>query len=285
MTFLRSIALAGLSIMPISPALAALPTTKVAYGVDSNVDSLYTIDLNTGVITIIGPLGPSPTRYTTPISLAIRRSDGAMFAANNSPDMDRGISRLDPATGRATMAVPYNGVIQSIAFDARGRLIAQLQTTGRLVVVDLDTKQMQPYGSLDLYILGSLATDPTDGQLYAISPFSSSVDRLFRISADGFQTSTVNVSFSPPHGGGPIAFDASGALFHIASGGLTRIDPATGLPLTQPIAITFPFLPQGFAIWEPTVSVVPTLSTIGLVALVMALFGAASLSRRSVDKA
>ena len=263
------------------PTAFAYTKAQVAYGVDSNVDSLYTIDVRTGVITIVGPLGSGPERYTTPTSLAIRPSDGAMFASNNSPDMDRGISRLDPATGKATIVVPYDGAIQSIAFDARGQIIAQLQITGRLAVIDLETATVQQFGSYDLPILDSLATNPTNGQLYGLSSVTSSVEHLVQISSTGEITSTVDVMYSPPNGGGPIAFDSSGILHYIVSGGLFQLDPATGKYISERIPITFPYLPQGFAFSVSAQKSVPTLSNAGVLVLLLLLCATAFLSRQA----
>ncbi len=272
----------------ISAPIGAVTNQQVAYGVDSNVDSLYTIDVDSGAITIVGSLGSRPDDYTTPIALAVRRSDGAMFVANNSPDVDRGISRIDPKTGRATLVAPYGSPFFGMTFGAQDQLIVQLQSSDRLAVVDLDTGDVQTFGSLELPIMYSLATNPIDGEMYGLSQFFSPgelpVEQLHHISASGNLTSTISLSTGPGQSA-TLAFDSSGALYVIASGGLPpggflyQVDPATGARLSPRIEITFPYVPQGFAFAAPVRKAVPVFSPIGLLLLIFGLWGPVVLMR------
>lgn len=247
---------------------------QIAYGVDSNVDSLYTIDLQSGAITIVGPLGSDPSRYTTPIALGVRRSDGAFFVANNSPEGDRGISRVDPTTGRATLVVPSDQAFYGLTFDASDRLVVQLQS-GTLAYADLNTRQLLPFGGADLPILYSMATNPIDGKMYGLSRGSSATP-LHQISPSGSIASTVDIPLGFSYDISTMAFDASGTMHLISSAvqperGLYEVDPETGVLLSDRIAITFPYIPQGFAFGLPVRQSVPALSLAGVLLLVVAL--------------
>jgi DNA-binding beta-propeller fold protein YncE len=255
---------------------------SAAYGVDSDVDSLYTIDVDSGASTFIGPLGSDSDHYTTPISLAIRQSDGAIFVANNSPDADRGISRLDPKTGRAILVVPSESPFYGITFNASDQLVVQLQLSdGRLTIVDLNTGQLQPLGGSDVPILYSLATNPIDGAIYGLSATSTML-KLLRFDDFGNVSSTVSVAIStPPYDIGTMAFDSSGTLHLFASGALYKIDPATGRSLSAPIAIPLPYEPQGFAFAPVVGQDVPTLSPMAGLLLISAVLAVGALRSRT----
>jgi len=240
---------------------------RYGYGVDSNVDALYRLNLDSGEISIIGTLGSEPGRYSTPIALAIRGNDGAIFAGNNSPEVDRGISRVDPSTGKATLVVPFDDLIYSMTFDARDRLIVQFQS-GRLGVVDLVTHEVRLFGG-DLPILNALAVNPVDGEFYGLSLATFTLEHLHHISEAGTIVATADIPFSPPNGSGTMAFDPAGNLYVVVSGGLFTVDPTTGQRLSDRIPITFPYLPQGFAIGGMNPRAVPTLSAHGGLVLFM----------------
>ena len=173
------------------------------FGVGSVGDSLFTIDRNTGVTTQVGTLDPNagtngscPNNFATPITMAVRPSDGTIFVKNNS--------RLDPCP------------------DSSGTL------TIELVTVDPDTGEATSFGdnTLGTSTSGGLAIDPTDPneQLYQVSSVLETVDISGSV-VTRTQIATIGVSCANAD------FDASGTLFCSTLGGkLYQINKVTGFP-------------------------------------------------------
>jgi hypothetical protein len=260
-------------------AQVELRSFDFAYSVDSGTDALNRINLHTGEVRVIGALHPDPGRYTTPIRLARRRSDGALFAVNNSPLSDRGISRVDPSTGRATLVVPSPHIFQAIAFDGQDRLLGQYQHSARLVYVDLETGEVsEQFGSLPL--LNGLAWNPIDGELYA--PSAGGTSELYRIGAEGAIVERVNVAPTLPNSHFRLAISDAG-VFWAVDQQLFQLDPATGRRVTDPVTLTFPYIPQGMVIVTVTQRSIPALSTwsgaLGILAFCLAVL----ITRRSAQ--
>lgn len=177
-------------------------------GVDASTDSLYTIDLDTGVATKIGPLHPSESRYTTPVSMAIRPSDDMVFVINNSPVGDGGLSTLNTSTGRATLVGDTRA--GSLSFDKFDNLFGIVND--RLAKVDPATGET---GSLDgdkLPRLYGLDYNWDDGYLYGIAGRTNGKSSLLKISTAGKIVETMDLDQSISSVPGSLVFDATGQL-------------------------------------------------------------------------
>ena len=203
---------------------------EVVYGVDSSTDSLYTLDLVTGDTTIIGPLHPDSARYTTPVSMAVRPSDGMIFVNNNSPAIDVGLSTVDPITGLATsIGGPF--IFGSLAFDLSDNLYAA-DAGLALATIDQTTGASTPIGGTPLPRLFGLDFRPADGLLYGITGFLGAYDLLVIDPTTGALLDTRSLSvLLGGSAAGSLLFDSSGILHGTVISGidnLYEIDPATG---------------------------------------------------------
>lgn len=139
------------------------------YSVGSTTDRIYLVDLDSGAVQDLGPIHPDSSRYTTPIGVAVRPSDGAIFIANNSPSEDAGISRYYGPGILPEVVVPrakIGSTISSIFFLPDDRLIASY---GEVKEIDLDT------GDVTLFI-GHSAPDvynPFDKSYYRFEYYFS----------------------------------------------------------------------------------------------------------------
>ncbi len=220
---------------------------EIVFGVDSSQDALYTVDLVTGAATLIGPLHASSSRYTTPIAMAVRPSDGAIFVNNNSPFGDNGLSSVDPSTGLATfIGGPF--IDAALAFDLSGNLYAA--DNGRLATISQTTGSPTPLGGPLLPRLFGLDFNPADGLLYGLTTPApaSPVDLLQIDPATGALLSTITLSVTSVPG--TLLFDSSGTLHGVTLGGpnnLFEINPATGA-VSNFRTVTIGFLPQGMGL-------------------------------------
>lgn len=169
----------GLDIAP-RPLSPPRPQGAVL-GIDASTDSLYTIDLDTGVATKIGPLHPDSDRYTTPVSMAIRPSDDAVFVINNSPVGDGGLSTLDTSTGRATLV--GNTRADSLAFDKFDNLYGVVGN--KLAKVDPGSGETGDLGGDELPVLYGMDYNWDDGHLYGITGDTGGAATLLKISTGG----------------------------------------------------------------------------------------------------
>jgi hypothetical protein len=210
-------------------------SAEVVWGVDSNADSLYRLDLVTGDATIIGPLHPDPTRYTTPVAMAVRPSDGVIFVNNNSPEQDNGLATVDPDTGLATL-IGGSYIDGALAFDDSDNLYAA-DATGALAIIDQTTGDPTPLGGPVLSRLFGLDFNRADGLLYGITtapPGARVVEPVLLVidPSDGALLDTRPLD--TPLGGsapGTLLFDSSGTLHGTVNDfaqALYEIDPATG---------------------------------------------------------
>jgi hypothetical protein len=214
----------------LSIVATAADRAEVVYGVDSNDDSLYTLDLSTGTTTIIGPLHGDPARYTTPVAMAVRPSDGQIFVWNNSPAGDGGLSIVDPATGGATL---LGGPVirQAVAFDGNARLRAI--SGGALITINQSTGAAMGGVGAGLPVVHGLDFNPNDGFLYGIDP-NPAAPQIYRIDpCRGTLVATIGLSMALTGSAtGSLLFDSSGTLHGTTNGAvdnLFEIDPATGV--------------------------------------------------------
>ena len=226
----------------------ASPEWDVLYGVNAADDSLSTIDLETGEITLVGPLDPDPDIFVTPVAMAVRPSDGEIFVWNNS---DRSsvtgvLLTVDPTTGIATHVdptTPNQGTLQSLAFDPDGRLFG---VDSALYEVDVSTGEKIYIGRPGLRIGG--ADFDADGILYGVE-LSRYSDRLVIIDTDTAEATVVakldqNIGII-----GSIMFTPDGTLIGTGFAGpfgniFFDIDPADGM-VSNIQSFSGGFSPQG----------------------------------------
>lgn len=207
---------------------ASAALAEQMYGVDASTDSLYIIETDTGaVVTVIGPLHPDPSRFTTPVAMAVRPSDGAIFVDNNTPSMDNGLARVDPATGLATfVGGPITG---GLAFDNAGNLYTG--GSGGLQLVNTTTGAQTPVGGPSLPTLYGLDFNSTDGLLYGITSSSpGAIPDLLKIDpVTGALVTTIALSTAISGVPGTLVFESSGKLVGSSTGGdLFDINTTTG---------------------------------------------------------
>jgi hypothetical protein len=151
-------------------ASAALVGTQsfTIFGVDAMNAGLNRIDFSSGDSTLIGPLDPKRVaknrgnRVTTPIAMAIRPSDGAIFVWNNIGTTQEG--RPDPSSGGLYLVDPATG---------EGRRVGGQGQTGAL--------SFGPDGTL--YKVGDLLSrlDVTTGNETPIGPTMDEQGRMVRV--------------------------------------------------------------------------------------------------------
>lgn len=206
------------------------------YGVSSLGDALSILDPQTGETTLIGPLDPDPKIFVTPIAMAVRSCDGAIFVWNNSNAGDEPNSvvpngRLlivDPCTGLGTpvnAGLEPQGQLAALAFHPDGRLFG---TGSSLVEIDPTSGVVTPIGTIGTTIAGA-DFHPVTGVLYGAELGGSK--RFGTINIDTGEFTEIGTLDGTLAVIGTITFDPSGdKLYGTASydtGELFEIDPAT----------------------------------------------------------
>jgi hypothetical protein len=199
------------------------------YGVESGSDALWIVDVDTGHRTLVGPLDPDPARFTTPVSMATRPSDGEIFVINNTYP-DEGLATVDWATGLATRigGDPMNG----LAFDAAGTLYSQVALSfgsihrGPIGTVDPATGSITSLGGPDLRRLFGLAFDDVEGNLMGVT-YAYDLLTLDPTTGEVLETTPLLGDFRGVPG--TLVFDFAGRLIGTDIGqGLFDIDLYTG---------------------------------------------------------
>jgi WD40 repeat protein len=215
--------------------------------VNSGDDGLSLINSQTGAVSFVGRLDPNTKRYTTPVAMAVRPSDGELFVWNNSGDgIDANAATgvlltVDPGTGQGTpvnSSTPPQGDIGALAFSPGGSLYGLAdrfesdgegggQLVSDLVSVNPATGVKTLIGALGSGLRVAGADFSCGGVLYGveINPFGT--ERLVTIDvATG--TATVVATLSQDIGViGSIVFHF-GTLIGSADGKLFDINTATG---------------------------------------------------------
>jgi hypothetical protein len=93
--------LVGLSGLSAFFNLGYEPGANVLYGTNNGTDSFYQVDRNTGVLTLVGPLGPGPTN---PSALAYDSDNSVLYMLDANTDS---LYTVDPATGAAALVGPH----------------------------------------------------------------------------------------------------------------------------------------------------------------------------------
>ena len=181
---------------------------NLLYGVNSSTDGLSIYDLRTGAGRLVGPLDPNGARFTTPIAMALRPTDLALFVWNNSPT--GGLVTVDPVTGLGTaVSSSDQGTLGAIAFSPGGALYG---ISNALYTIDPGTGVKTLVGSVGSGIGTIAAADfGCDGALYGVE-LSTGPERLVTIDlATG--AATVLGTLSQDIGIiGSIAFSRAGTL-------------------------------------------------------------------------
>ncbi len=204
-----------------------IASNPLLYGVNSNDDGLSIIDPVTGSVTFIGSLDPDPGKYTTPIAMAVRPTNGRMFVWNTSPVSE--LLTVDPCTGQAT---PVNATTPpqsggSLAFSPSGRLFA---VDSWLMEIDPTTGISTVIGYLGSGFRAGGADFDNSGVLYA-AELALGLERLAIVNVNTGMATVIG-TFSVDVGTiGSIVFTSSGTLLGSAFGGplgniLFDINPA-----------------------------------------------------------
>jgi hypothetical protein len=227
---------------PVSPS-----TDYVLYGVSSGGDALSILDPITGVTTLIGPLDPDLNIFVTPIAMAIRSCNGAIYVWNNSNKGDGGASvsdgrllTVDRCTGLGTAVnteIGSQGQLAALAFHPDGRLFG---TDSRLVEIDLTSGEVTEVGRIGVRV-GGADFHPVTGVLYGAELGSSMRFGTINIETGTFtEIDTLDLGQSII---GSLAFDPSdnklygtaqydsGELFEIdiETAAVSNIVPITGV--------------------------------------------------------
>ncbi|MFC1966715.1 WD40/YVTN/BNR-like repeat-containing protein [Chloroflexota bacterium] len=251
--------------------LAYVPQPPVLYGVNSHDDGLSSIDPDTGDVSFIGQLDPSDCIYTTPISMAIRPTDGEIFVWNNSdgtgdpgpcpPIIRTGVLlTVDRNTGLATQISSTNqGQLSALAFDPDGILYG-LDTT--LNEIDDNTGIIAYVGDIGLRI--GAADFDTGGTLYGVE-LTNLPERLVTIDTNTGIATTVATITTDIGTIGSIVFAPDGTLIGSGFNGpqgsiLFDIDKTTG-EVSNIRSLSGGFAPQGMGFYPPTTNQPPDATT------------------------
>jgi len=219
---IRNIIVAGLlGVIGVGPAAA-----DELWGVDASSDSLYRFDSRTGaMIGVVGPLHPDSSRYTTPVAMAVRAIDGAIYVVNNSPVQDEGLSVVDPETGRATLVLDER--LGAITFDAFGTLYS---AGGELSIVNPDTGAIISLGGDALPTFYGLEYNRDDGLLYGVTWSVGARAELLKVDpATGLIVDRFEIDRDMPAAPGSLVYTRAGNLLcSTIDGGLFRVGTTDG---------------------------------------------------------
>jgi hypothetical protein len=235
---------------------------------------LVLLDTDTGGITVIGSLSTDSTRFVTPVGIAGRPSDGALFVDNNSPASDNGLVRVDRATGLAGVVI--SGDFNEPVFTPDGTLYTQaignsVGSRGPIGTVNLSTGAITPLSSgLLIPRLFGLAYNPVDDFFYGLTEpifvdpeeWGNNLLKIDRTT--GALVSKIPLYLNGNAVGGMV-FDPAGRLTVSTFGALLYdVNPATGAVSNQR-SVQNGFTPQGMTLAAiPETSVVPILGGLGV---------------------
>lgn len=254
------------------------------YGVNAADDSLSVLSPVTGEITRVGPLdsaytpvGGSGGRFTTPVAMAVRPSDGALYVWNNSGNpvgTNPALTIVDRCSGEATVVAasgtPRQRVLQALATAPDGRLFGfgmHYSSTGSFYAlheIDTATGVSTVVGRVDSnppeasgrgYRVFGADVDAS-GTLYGIvpkpSPLSPGQQTLITVNTATGAAQVVGPLSQDVGTPGSIAFTADGRLFGTAFGPamgnvLFEVDPVTAEVSNIRTSSGFPPQGMGFA--------------------------------------
>jgi hypothetical protein len=275
----------------LAPAAHAA-TLFVATGSNGINGQLYTIDSTTAVATLVGPIliGGSPVGLT---ALAFHPVTGVLYGltTNDGPSPNRSLVTINPATGAAVLigSIGANAA-GDMAFNSSGVLFAWLKS-GNLVTINLTTGASTVVGPAGAPFVNGGAVSFVGGVLYAA--VGGSDGPLYTVNTStGAATAGPTLTGAPIDGGmAAMTTSGSGVLYAVDSdmssspttSRLVTINTTTGA-VTQVAALDLPGDTDAlaFAVTLAPAAVVPTLSTLGILALglVLAAVGFLLVSRR-----
>lgn len=200
--------------------------------------NLYTVDVATGVFTLVGAPKVGGTEPIGVTGLADHPTTGVLYGitAEASLNHPRSLVTLDAATATATLVGPLGASGSDIAFDPAGVLFVWLPATGQLGSIDLGTGKATPLGSPGPATqTGGLAIG-ADGRAYlAASGASGTLDVVDTRS--GAITKGPVLSGAPyPAGINSLTISPDGTLYAVntnlgspANTMLVKIDVVTGV--------------------------------------------------------
>ena len=201
-----------------SLALASV-RPEIAYTVRSHSDhNLYSINLRTGVTTMIGPTG-----YTDIEGLAFD-ARGVLYAYDSFKEM---LLTCDPATGRCTPVGMTGLRVKDVglAFDDEGNLIMSNDNPRVLYRINPRTAAAQAIGAQSQCICG---LGFKDGVMYGLGGERS--DNLVRIDAKTGTSAAIGPLRGISLADGGLDFDRNGVMWAVAEGGqLFTIDTGSGV--------------------------------------------------------
>jgi hypothetical protein len=204
----------------------------------TNPGSIFTIDLETGVPTLVGKPANTPNGIS---DVSFNPVTGALYAMHGAATRGAELLTLDPATAVVLARVPMTSAVfisgsDAIAHNAGGVLYAGAWSSGRILTVN----PLTGVAMTDRPVIGGggnehiadLAFDPTTGEMWGtrggshpgrivrIDPATATVTRIIDVTGVGV--------FSPELTA--IAFDTDGRMFVSVSGDrLGIVDKNTGV--------------------------------------------------------
>lgn len=217
---------------------AATVRSQVAPGSTGLAGNLYTVNPESGVSTLVGPIRVEGTTPIGVTGLAVHPASGVMYGvtALASPNHPRSLVTIDPGTGTARLVGSLGAVGSDIAFDNRGNLFVWLRETRQAGIIDLGTGTAIPLGTPGPPgPTGGFAIDTRGTAYVAATGASGTLDRVD--TNTGAITSGPSLAQAPyPAGINSLAVSADGTIFGVntnlgspASTVLVKIDAATGV--------------------------------------------------------
>lgn len=202
----------------------------------TNPSSLFTIDTDTGVATLVGTPENTPNGLS---DISFDPTTGTLYAMHGGSARGAELLTLDPNTAavltRVNITNPFRGIAGSdaLAHDFSGNLFAGAWSQGRLLRLDPATGvvlfDVDVTGSGGNNHLADLAVDPITGSLWATRGNSTGGGRVLIILNPG--TGVATFLLSPQTGSviPAIAIDNEGTLFASLDGDrLAIVDKQTG---------------------------------------------------------
>ena len=274
----------------LAPAAHA-QTLYAATGSNGVAGNLYTINATTAVATLVGPvlIGSSPVGLT---ALALNPVTGVLYGltTNDGPSPNRSLVTVNPATGAAVLigSIGANAA-GDMAFNSSGVLFAWPKSGGNLVTINLTTGASTVVGPTGAPFVNGGAVSFVGGVLYAA--VGGSNGPLYTVNTStGAATAGPTLTGAPIDGGmAAMTTSGGGVLYAVDSdmSGATTSRLVTINATTGAVTQVGALLPTdtdalAFAVTLAPAAVVPTLSTLGILALglVLAAVGLLLVSRR-----
>ncbi len=182
-----------------SPPALASPVGYTRATIAGN-DNIYTVDLATGAMTLVGDSGLDPASRALSM-----HPDGTLYGARNGS-----LYTYNTVTGVASVVGPFDccGIVQDMTFDGDGNLWLLSSNPSRLFSVNVGTGAATEVGPLNRGLMTGLAVD-CDGTMFGTD---GATDTLVTIDPTTAAATTVG-TFGFDVGSGSLAFDASGTLW------------------------------------------------------------------------